>query len=624
VIEETLHASRNRRLRINSGFVILILDFGFTMLEQMTLQQRLEFGLSCHVAGDLADAGRIYREILIEHPDNADALHLLGMLMAQTGQRDAGMDLIRRAIAICPNSSVFHSNLGNLLTGANQFEPAIASCREAVRIKPDWAEAHTNLGNALMGICKLDEAIACYRKAISLNPNLPETQSNLANALREAGLFNEAIQFHRNALRIKPDYVVAHSSLIITLHYYPDHNATMIRDELRLWNNLHAQTHKKLIQPHSNTPDPDRRLRIGYVSADFYNHASALFMLPLFRHHDRREFELFCYVQGSDFDSVTQRIMDQAHCWREITGLSDDKVAAQIREDRIDILIDLKLHTAKNRLLVFAQKPAPVQAAWLGYPGSTGLDTIDYRLTDSFLDPPGLHDAFYSEQSIRLPDTFWCYDPLTSEPAVNSLPLTENGFVTFGCLNTFIKVNDALLSLWARILRTIGGSRLLMLAPEGSARDRVLAQLGREGIDSGRVEFVAKQSRRDYLRTYHRIDIGLDTFPYNGHTTSLDSFWMGVPVITLVGPTALGRAGLSQLNNLGLPEFIARTPDEYVRIAAGLACDLPRLIELRRALRPRMEASPLMDAPRFARNIEAAYRQMWHSWCAGAETQNSE
>ena len=274
---------------------------------------------------------------------------------------------------------------------------------------------------------------------------------------------------------------------------------------------------------------------------------------------------------------------------------------------------------ANNRLAVFARQPAPVQTTFAGYPGSTGLDTIAYRLTDPYLDPPGLNDSFYSETSIRLPDTFWCYDPLVTELAVNALPAESQGHITFGCLNNFCKVNEQVLRLWARILKTVDRSRLMVLCPEGSHRQSLLDLLQREEINSDRIELMAHRPRRQYLELYHRIDVGLDTFPYNGHTTSLDSFWMGVPVITLVGQTVVGRAGLSQLTNLGLKELVAQTPEQYIQIATDLAGDLPRLAELRRTLRPRMQASPLMDAPRFARNIEAAYRQMWRNWCAGNE-----
>ena len=256
---------------------------------------------------------------------------------------------------------------------------------------------------------------------------------------------------------------------------------------------------------------------------------------------------------------------------------------------------------------------------WLAYPGSTGLTAIDYRLSDPFLDPPGTDESIYSEKTVHLPHTFWCYDPLDGRDiSVNALPAPANGFVTFGCLNNFCKVNDSVLRLWAGVLRAVASSRLLLLAPEGSCRVRTIALLGQEGIAAERIEFVAQQPRRKYLELYHRIDLGLDTFPYNGHTTSLDSFWMGVPVVTLVGQTIVGRAGLSQLMNLQLPDLSASGPEQFVRIAAELARDLPRLSELRRTLRSRLEASPLMDAPRFARDIEAAYREMWRKWCAPA------
>jgi protein O-GlcNAc transferase len=274
------------------------------------------------------------------------------------------------------------------------------------------------------------------------------------------------------------------------------------------------------------------------------------------------------------------------------------------------------VHTGNNRLLVFAQKPTPVQVTFAGYPGSTGLDAIDYRLTDPYLDPPGMSDQFYSEKSVRLPDSFWCYDPAPAELAVAAAPALTNGYVTFGCLNNFCKVNQQVVQLWARVLNTVDRSRFMLLCPEGSAGQAIREMLEREGILSDRIELVSNRPRRRYFELYQRIDVGLDTFPYNGHTTSLDSYWMGVPVVTLVGKTVVGRAGLSQLTNLGLTELIAHTPQEYVQIAAGLATDLPRLAELRRTLRSRMQASPLTDAPKFARNIESAYRQMWRNWCA--------
>jgi predicted O-linked N-acetylglucosamine transferase (SPINDLY family) len=312
-----------------------------------------------------------------------------------------------------------------------------------------------------------------------------------------------------------------------------------------------------------------------------------------------------------------------ADVWHNTLGHSDEQLAGLIRDDRVDILVDLAMHTSKNRLLVFARKPAPVQVTWLAYPGTTGLSTIDYRLTDPYLDPPGLFDDCYSEESFRLPETFWCYDPLTDQPPVNALPATADGVITFGCLNSFCKVNDECLALWARVLRAVPQSRMLLHAPLDPARERVLAKLQEHGVPASRVEFVSRKPRHEYLRLYHRIDVALDPLPYNGGTTTLDAFWMGVPSLTLLGKTALGRAGWSQLCNLGLKDLAADTPQGLVDRAVQLAADPPGLQELRRTLRQRMQHSPLMDGKRFARHMEQAYRQMWKKWCAKRRGHNS-
>jgi predicted O-linked N-acetylglucosamine transferase (SPINDLY family) len=627
-------ASYRQAVRLNPGFAEAHFNLGNALRDK----------------GQVDDAIASFRQAIQLKPDFAKAHFNLASVLQNTGQLDQAIASYRQAIGIKPVYAEAHNNLGNVSMALMQLDEAIASCRQAIRFKPDLAEAHNSLGNALAKMGRLDEAIASYRQAIRLKPDLAEAHNNLGNALKDKeqldqaiaacrqairlkpdlaeahsnlgnaltriGQLDEAIASHRQAIWLKPDDAGMHSNLVCTVNYHPGYDPKMIHEELRRWKQQHAEPLRKFIQPHQNNRDPERCLRIGYVSADFCDHASAFFLLPLFRHHDRRQVEVFCYSSAARCDVLTQHMKDHVQHWRWGVGQPDAKIAAQIRQDQIDILVDLKLHTGENHLLIFAHKPAPVQATWLGYPGTTGLDTMDYRLTDPHLDPPGLDDAFYSERSIRLPDTFWCYDPLADEPAVNAPPCLETGFVAFGCLNNFCKINDAVLTLWAAVLKAVSNSRLLLLAPEGSARHPVLDRLGREGIGPERVEFVPRQFRLEYLRTYHRIDIGLDSFPYNGHTTSLDSFWMGVPVVTLAGGTAVGRAGVSQLTNLGLADLIAQMPEQFAEIAANLARDLPRLAELRRTLRARMQASPLMDAPRFARNIEAAYRQMWRNWCS--------
>jgi predicted O-linked N-acetylglucosamine transferase (SPINDLY family) len=615
------------------------------------------FGHALSVKGEFDDAITAYREAIALRPSFAEAYNNLGNALRDAGQLDEAIATCRKAIslksnfpeahinlgshlidkgqldeaiaacrqgiALNPNFPKAHNILGNALRGKGQPNEAIASYRRAIAIRPNEAEAYSNLGNALRDKGRLDEAIAANKKAVTLNPDFPEAHNDLGNALRDAGQLDEAVNAYRQAVVLKPGYAEAHSNLVLLLHYHGGYGARAIAEELGRWNRQHAEPLQRFIQSHSNDRNPDRRLRIGYVSGDFGEHVVGRNHLALVRGHDRRPFEIFCYAQVACPDVITRQFEQCADGWRNTMGLSDDQVATQIRDDRIDILVDLALHTAKNRLLVFARKPAPVQVTFAGYPGSTGLRTIDYRLSDPYLDPPGIDETVYSERTVRLPDSFWFYDPLENKDIpVNSLPALETGVVIFGWLNTFCKVNDSTLALWAKVMRPVEGSGLLLLAPDDSPRLRTLDFFRREGIDSKRIEFVPRQSRRKYLELYHRIDVGLDSFPYNGHSTSLDSFWMGVPVITLVGQTAVSRAGWCQLSNLGLGELAGDTAEDFVRIAVELANNLPRLSELRSTLRRRMEQSPLMDAQRFTRNIEAEYRRMWRGWCETVSAKN--
>jgi protein O-GlcNAc transferase len=576
-----------------------------------------------HDKGQLNESIAAYRQAVALRAAYPEALNNLGNALREKGRLDESIAACRQAIALRPRYPEAHCNLGNALYDNGQLDEALAAYRHAVALNPNFPEVHNDLGIALIASGELDAAVTVFRQAIALRPDYAEAHSNLGNALKGIGQLDEAITAFRKAITLRTNYPAAHSNLIYSLHYHPGYDANSIAEEQRRWNHQHAEPLRKFIQPHGNNRDPGRRLRIGYVSADFRTHASAYFLEPLFKHHDLRQVELFCYANVVRPDAMTARFQQRADTWRNGVGVSDEEIAAQIREDQIDILVDLKLHTADNRLPIFARKPAPIQVSWLGYPGSTGLATIDYRLSDPYLDPPGTDESAYTERTIRLPDTFWCYDPLDDgEIRVSPLPALQAGVITFGCLNNFCKINDDLLSLWAGAMQQVEGSRLLLLAPVGSHRARVTDRLRQEGIDPARIEFVAHQSRQKYLETYHRIDLGLDTFPYNGHTTSLDSLWMGVPVLTLVGLTPVARAGWSQLSNLGLPEFAGETPDQFVRIAVDLAKDLPKLQQIRSTLRRRMQQSPLMDAPRFTRNIEAAYRRMWHTWCETVSTKS--
>ena len=577
----------------------------------------------------LDDAIAAFRQVIALRPGYASAHSSLGNALKDKGQFDEAIAAYRQALTVDPHFEDALNNLAGALNESGRLDQALIAYRRAIALNPNSADTYTNMGIVLKKKGQLDEAIAAHRHAITLDPNFPDAHNNLGFALAESGCLDDAIASFRQAIALRSAYAQAHSNLLFLLHYHPRSDAAVLTHEHRLWNRQHAQPLQGLALPHNIDQTPDRRLRIGYVSPDFRDHTVGRNLLPLFRHHDGQEFEITCYAHVVQPDAFTHEFQQHAHRWHDIARLSDERVANQIREDGIDILIDLALHSADNRLLVFARKPAPVQVSFAGYPGSTGLTSIDCRLSDPYLDPPGLDPAgadesLSSEKTIRLPDSFWCYDPHI-EPAVplNPLPALQSGVVTFGCLNRFCKINDGVLDLWAEVMRAVPASPLILLAAQGSHRQRTVDRLAQKTIDPARIEFVASKPHRAYLELYHRIDIGLDTFPYNGHTTSLDSLWMGVPVITLIGQTAVARAGWCQLSNLGLQELAAPTPRQFVNIATDLANDLPRLHALRSTLRQRMEQSPLMDAPKFARGIEAAYQKMWRSYCSAASTVDS-
>ena len=529
------------------------------------------------------------------------------------------MAAYRRAIELRPDYPQARNNLGVALGAQGRLDEAVAAYRRALQLYPNDAEIHNNLGVALARQAQLDEAVAEYRRAIQLQPGLVEAHDNLATALKNQGRVDEAVAASRRALELQPDNAAAHSNLIFALHFHPAGEAAIAAEQDR-WNRRFSDPLRSFIRPHPHGRNPARRLRIGYVSPDFRKHVLGRNVLPLLARHDRDQFDVLCYSTATQSDAMTDRFRALATEWRDVASMSDQRLADLIRADAVDVLVDLSLHSAGNRLPVFARQPAPVQVSFAGYPAGTGLKAIPYRISDRWLEAEiefGKAEIAVSNplSGVFVIDSFWCYDPCGIEMGVGRLPALENGGVTFGSLNHFGKVNPAVLRLWARVLKETPDSRLILLGGVGSHREQTWQIFEQANVAPHRVEFVAPCARREYLELYHRLDIALDPFPYNGHTTSLDALWMGVPVVSLAGRQSVSRAGYSQLSNLGLPELVAFSEDDYVRIAAQLAGDLPRLVELRRTLRPRMEASPLMDAPRFARGIETTYRAMWQRWC---------
>lgn len=572
-------------------------------------------------AGRHEEAVDAYRHEIALRPRVAKPHFNLARLLDELGRRAEAVALYRQTIGLDPNHGEAHAALAAALAQLGRNDEARAALEHAVAtVAQPSAALYNALANSLAESWRLDEAEAAYRRAIALDPQFPDPQNGLAHLLWRSGEVDGAIERLRAAVRLRPNDPTFHSHLLFALQFSRHETPQSIFDAHRQFDEVHARPLRGTIRPHTNDRDPNRRrLRVGWVSSDFRNHVCALYTIPLLAALDRAQVELFCYSHAPQADRITERVRSLADAWRETADASDERIAEMIRADAIDILVDQNMHMTYSRPLIFARKPAPVQLAAVAYPGTTGLSAMDYRLTDPYLDPPDGSDAGrYSEASVRL-ETFWCYDPRFAEP-VGDPPMLANGFVTFGCLNNFAKVNDGVLSLWARVLTAAPASRLMLLAPPGRRRQAVLEKFAAEGVDRSRVAFVDfRDRRRDYMRLYRDVDIFLDTVPYNGHTTSLDAMWMGVPVVTLIGHTVVGRAGWSQLNNLQLTELAARDEAGFVRIASELAADAPRLMELRRTLRERMAASPLIDMPRYARSLEAAFRTMWRAWCAGGE-----
>lgn len=550
-------------------------------------------------------------------PNDFDSHHEAGTALAACGRWPQAIDQLERACILNPTSVTARLDLGTTLRSAGRPTEAVPHYRQALSMQPDHAASHNNLGVALLDLWKLDEALACFQRALELAPDLAEAHHNLANTLKDLGRVSEAVVSYRRALEHRPDYRDAHDNILFAMMFDPLSDADAILQEAKRYQTRQLTLHAdELLSPQAR-PAAGRRLRIGYVCADFREHVFMLLLPQLIREHDRDAFEVFCYSNVRAPDRITQVYAERADHFRSIVGLDDTAAARVIFDDSLDVLIDITMHMAGSRLGVFARRPAPLQITWLAYPGTTGAESIDFRLSDPHLDPPGTDDC-YAERTARMAETFWCYDPNISGLPVGELPAKLQGYVTFGCLNNFCKTNEQTFELWAPILRAIPTSRLVLLAPPGSARQRTCAVFERLGVAPERIEFVDFQPRADYLRTYRRIDIALDTIPYNGHTTSLDALWMGVPVVNLVGATVAGRAGLSQARNLGLEELCTHNPAEFCACAVALGSDLERLALLRADLRERIEKSPLMDARRFARHFEQTLLELFRGHLEGA------
>jgi protein O-GlcNAc transferase len=569
--------------------------------------------------GQLDEAIFYYHQALQINPDRADFYFNLGSALQEKGHLDESIVCYRKAIELNAGFAYAYNNLGSALRSKKIIDDAIINLKKALQLNPEFFHAYNNLGLSFQDKGQLDDAIGCYQEALRINSNCSEVYNNVGCIFQEIGQVHKACDFFREALKRNPHNPSYYSNLLLSLNYSANLDASTIYHEHLQFSKYCTYPISSITAPYNNKPIPGRRLKIGYISPDFRKQSVGFFIEPILESHNHNDFEIFCYYNYPALDEMTARMKLYADQWRHIIGMTDEKVTELIRDDQIDILVDLAGHTAFNRLRVFACKPAPVQVSWLGYPNTTGLSAIDYRLVDNHTDPPDTSDRFYTETLLRLPDTFLCYRPYQSSPEVKELPYLTNGHLTFGSFNILTKLTPEVISLWSQILKRIENSKLLIKRKSLSsriAREYVFSQFIQHDIDPKSIELMAMTPIfKEHLEIYNRIDICLDTFPYNGTTTTCEALWMGVPVITLVGNTHVSRVGHSLLLNIGLNEFIANTHEEYIEIAVNLSKDLKKLRSLRTSLRAMMKHSPLCDAIRFTGNLEKTYRQIWKIWC---------
>jgi predicted O-linked N-acetylglucosamine transferase (SPINDLY family) len=613
----------------------------------------LDYGKALHALGRVDDAASAYRRAAALAPSLREAHERLGALLLETGacaeaageltlanqieprpatcanlgtalqslgRVDEAIEALRQCVALAPGDRDAHRALGLLHWKRGDGPPAIEAYRKAVELDPRDAEALSHLGNLLGQSYELEASAEACRRAVELDPGRADALVNLGVILLRQARIPEAIDAARRATEAAPTLAAAYSNLLLLLND-DDRPAAeeVFAEHVRFDERFGTPANTSPASTHDNDRSPDRRLRIGYVSPDFCDHPVARFMEPVLARHDPAQVEVFCYAMEPHADAVTERLRHCNVAWRPLQQLDDERAAALIRADHIDVLVDLAGHTAMSRLTVFARKPAPVQVTYLGYPNTTGLRAVDYRITDARADPPGESDALNVERLYRLPETAWCYAPPADAPDVKDPPAVAAGRVTFGSFNAAAKLSPSTIELWSTLLARVPGSRLLLKAPsfhDRQTRDRIAAAFAARGIAEDRLDLrptVAGVAA--HLGTYHEVDVALDPWPYNGTTTTCEALWMGVPVVTLAGRTHASRVGRSLLTSVGLTDLVSTSRDEFLCIATALASDLPRMKILRAGMRDRMKSSPLMDAPRFVRELENAYRYMWKEWC---------
>ena len=585
-------------------------------LDDQLMEAGLQLGRALYDLKRYEDATGILLAVVEQQPDYADALYYLGLLAHAMGDTSHAVELLRHALTFSPDNIAYCADLATFYHRLGREDDFIEYYGKSIALGSKNAKEHFDVGFLYFNQEHFERAIPFFRRALELNPQSYAAAFNLGVCHLYLGIADQAMIHIRQALKLNPNYAEAYSVLLLIMQTQPD----ITREDLFEAHREFARRFELPLQAswpaHRNLPDPQRKLKVGYVSADFRNHSVAYFIRPVLAQHDRDQVEVFAYYTLPQSDAISAEIQREVDHWRDCGTLSDAALAQQIQSDGIDILVDLSGHTPYNRLLTFARKPAPLQLSWIGYIGTTGLSAIDYRLTDAYLDPVGMNEAIHSETLLRLPVAYtFAHSPRA--PAVTALPALSGQPFTFACLNALGKITPENIWLWAEIMTRVPGSRMMFAHTQDElAQQRLLNGFAEHGVAAERLQFNPRLSLDEFLALHQQIDLALDPFPYNGGTTTRHALWMGVPTITLAGDRPVARCGADIMLSAGLPQFVAQTSAEYLEIAVRTAGDLTQLQQVRQTARDQVLASPAGDAARFTRELEMAYRRIWQDWCA--------
>ncbi len=567
--------------------------------------------------GHLDVARQLYQKALDLNPNYPEANNNLGNFLKDELKFAEAVEHYRRAIATSPHFPEAHNNLAVALRGLGCLDEALTHVRKAIELRPSYADAHNNLGLLLKDSRQYVQAIASFSRAAELEPDFFPAYNNLGITLHDLGRLPEAIECYEKAMTLETGKSFTYSNLLFTLHHHPSFTPEMMLKEHLEWGEKFGKP--TLPAPEfKNSRNPDRRLRIGYVSPDFRKHVVATNMTVILKGHDHSKVEVFCYSCTPHPDQVTEGLKKLADHWRDIAPMSDEQARACILQDQIDVLIDIAGHTGESRIRLFVERCAPIQVNFLGYFNTSGVPAMDYRITDAYGDPPGMSEPYYTEKLFRLNGNSMCYQSPEIELPVVETPALKQGYVTFGSFNNLSKMTPEVMACWAQILHGVPGSRLLLKThclTDPEVQRMVAGIFAHHGIMRDRLEMHAfAASFKDHMELYGKIDIGLDPFPFNGGVTSFECIWMGVPFVTLEGNSFISRLGVRQMGYIGLSDWVVPTKDAYVKQAVQAAEDLPALNALRQTIRGRVQSSPLADGKATARGLEEAFREMWKKW----------